>query len=122
LEHAFTSETIDKQTVDCVEVQALFKHVKTLVTHIHRSHKQLKLTRKLQTYSETRFNGAFCMLNVFLMLFDELVTIININYLENYVNIEKNFLQQVCDFLVPFDEVLQQLTYDALSNEKNVCR
>ncbi len=110
LEHSFTSETIDKQTVDCVEVQTLFKHVKTLVTHIRRSHKQLKLTRKLQTYSETRFNGAFCMLNVFLMVFDELLTIININYLENYVNIEKDFLQQVCDFLVPFDEVLQQLS------------
>jgi hypothetical protein len=72
LEHAFTSETIDKQTVDYVEVRALFKHVKTLVTYIRRSHKQLKLTRKLQTYSETRFNGAFCMLNVFLMVFDEL--------------------------------------------------
>lgn len=47
LEHAFTSETIDKQSVDCYGVQSLFQHVKTLVTHIRRSHKQLKLTRKL---------------------------------------------------------------------------
>ena len=110
LEHAFTSETIDKQLVDCTEVQTLFQHVKTLVSHIRRSHKQLKLTRKLQTYSDTRFNGAFCMLNVFLMVFDELFPIINNTHLAHYVNIDKDFLQEVCDFLVPFDEAFQQLS------------
>ena len=110
MEHAFISETIDKQPVDCIEVQALFQHVKTLVTHIRRSHKQLKLTRKLQTYSDTRFNVAFCMLNIFLMVFDELFPILNNTHLERYVKIDKSFLQEVCDFLVPFDEVFQQLS------------
>ena len=110
LEHAFTSETIDKQSVDCVEIQALFKHVKTLVTHIRRSHKQLKLTRKLQIYSDTRFNGAFYMLNVFLMVFDELFPIVNNTHLEDYTSVDKDFLQEVCNFLVPFDEVFQQLS------------
>jgi hypothetical protein len=110
LEHAFTSEVIGRQPVDCTEVQTLFKQVKTLVSHIRRSHKQLKLTRKLQTYSDTRFNGAFCMLNVFLAVFDELFPIISNTHLEHYINIDKGFLQEVCEFLVPFDEVFEQLS------------
>ena len=110
LEHAFTSDTIDKQSVDCDEVQALFKLVKSLVTHIRRSHKQLKLSRKLQTYSETRFNGAFYMLNVFLAVFDELITVIGSAHLADYLNIDKGLLQQVCDFLRPFNEVIERLS------------
>ena len=110
LEHAFTSETVDKQPVDCPEVQALFRQVKTLVTHIRRSHKQLKLLKKLQTYSDTRFNGAFSMLNAFLSVFDEIITTINGTHLVDYLSIDKDFLQQVCDFLVPFGEVIEQLS------------
>lgn len=110
LEHAFTSETIDKQPVNCIEIQTLFKHVKTLVTHIRRSHKQLKLTRQLQTYSDTRFNGAFNMLNVFSMVFDELFPIIDNTHKEQYINIDQDFLQEVCEFLVPFDQVFQELS------------
>ncbi len=110
LEHAFTSETIDKQPVNCVEVQALFKYVKTLVAHVRRSHKQVKLTRQLQTYSDTRFNGAFYMLNVFLMVFDELFPIVNSTHLEEYANIDKDFLREICEFLVPFDEVFHELS------------
>ena len=110
LEHAFTSETIDKQPVNCIEIQTLFKHVKTLVTHIRRSHKQLKLTRKLQIYSDTRFNGAFYMLNMFSMVFDELFPIINNTHIEQYINIDKDFLQEICEFLVPFDDVFQELS------------
>ena len=110
LEHAFTSQTIDKKPVDCIEVQELFQHVKTLVTHVRRCHKQLKLSRKLQTYSDTRFNGAFYMLNVFLSVFDELFPVINNTHLQDYVSIDKDFLQQICDFLTPFDEVFRQLS------------
>ncbi|CAF1436953.1 unnamed protein product [Adineta ricciae] len=110
LEHGFTSETIDKQPVDCTEVQELFDNIKALIAHIRRSHKQLKLSRKLQVYSETRFNGAFYMLNVFLVVFDELFPIINGSHLENYIKIDKTFLQEVCEFLVPFDNVFQQLS------------
>lgn len=110
LEHAFTSETIEKQLVGCDEAQTLFKHVKAMVNRIRRSHKQLKLSRKLQTYSETRFNGAFHMLHVFSIVYDELTSIISSSYLNDYLSIDKDFLQQICDFLAPFDEVIVQLS------------
>lgn len=110
LEHAFTSETIDRQPVDCIEVQTLFKHVKTLVGHIRRSHKQVNLKRKLQTYSDTRFNGAFVMLDIFLIVFDELFPIISNAHLQDFLNVDKSFLQEICKFLVPFDEVFQQIS------------
>ncbi|CAF1535950.1 unnamed protein product [Adineta ricciae] len=95
LEHAFTSETVDKQLVNCVEVQTLFTHVKALVTH---------------TYSDTRFNGAFYMLNVFLMVFDELFPVINSTHLEEFASINKDLLQEICEFLIPFDTVFQELS------------
>lgn len=110
LEHAFTSESIDKQPVNCIEAQTLFKHVRALVAHVRRSHKQLKLTRQVQTFSETRFNGAYYMLKVFSMVFDELFSVIDNSHKEQYINIDKDFLQDICEFLVPFDEVFQELS------------
>lgn len=68
----------------------MFKHVRALVAHVRRSHKQLKLTRQVQTFSETRFNDVYCMLKVFSMVFD------------------KDFLRDICEFLVLFDEVFQE--------------
>jgi pyruvate/oxaloacetate carboxyltransferase len=57
LEHSFTL----KQS-NCVEVIRIFDVVKTLVANFRRSHRQIKLSRKLQTFSSTRFSGAYCML------------------------------------------------------------
>lgn len=110
LEHAFTSQTLDKELVDCDEAQTLFKHVKTLVTHVRRSHKQSKLPIKLQIYCETRFSGAFVMLNVFLKVFHDMVTVISPTHLPDYFNIDKELLERICTFLIPFDEVLKQLS------------
>ena len=64
LEHSFTTLEIDKQPVKCPKAQHLFGHAKRIVTHVHRSYRQIKLRRKLQLYSDTRFNGAFNMLEV----------------------------------------------------------
>lgn len=110
LEHAFLSEKIDKQIVPCVEIQSLFKNIKALVVHIRRSHKQLKLKRKLQIYSDTRFNGAFYMLNVFLIVFDDLYPIINSTHIEHFINLDKDLLEEVCNFLIPFDQVFTELS------------
>lgn len=57
LEHGFTLSQSG-----CDEVIQLFDDVKGLVVHFRRSHRQVKLSRKLQTFSSTRFNGAFYMM------------------------------------------------------------
>lgn len=70
LQHAFESEQIhvnknivDK--VDCDIIQNLFNQIKKVVGHIRRSHQQQNLSKKLVSYSETRFNGACLMMNNF---------------------------------------------------------
>ena len=69
--------------VKCDQAQSLFQNVEKIVTHVRRSHKQLKLERKPQLYSDTRFNGAFIMLNVFLSVCDEIGCVINNHFMEN---------------------------------------
>lgn len=50
------------------------------------------------------------MPNVFLVVFDELFAIISNTHLKQYINIDKDFPREVCGFLVPFDEIFQQLS------------
>ncbi|CAF4765957.1 unnamed protein product, partial [Rotaria sp. Silwood2] len=63
--------------VDCDIAQELFNNVKIIVSNIRRSHKQQNLSKKLILYSDTGFNGAYAMLNVFSSIFDELVQILD---------------------------------------------
>ena len=65
LEHGFNKEEIDKSPVACEVVQNVFDCVKRIVAHIKKSQKQTKLSTRVQTYSETRFNGACHMLLFF---------------------------------------------------------
>jgi len=110
LEHSFTSLEIDKKLVKCDIVQNLFQNVKTVVAHVRRSHRQVKLKRKLQIYSDTRFNGAFYMLNVFLMVFDDIGGVINNNFMDYLSDIDKELLEELCVFLELFDQVINQLS------------
>jgi hypothetical protein len=89
LQHSFTSMTIDKENIDCGIAQEMFKKVKDIVTHVRRSHKQMKLSRELQGYSDTRFNGAFYMLNVFHEVYDDLITVLDSSHLAEYFKIGK---------------------------------
>jgi hypothetical protein len=57
LEHSFTISTSG-----CVEVIQIFDLVQSLVANFRRCHRQIKLSRKLQTFSKTRFSGAYYML------------------------------------------------------------
>ena len=50
------------------------------------------------------------MLIVFLDVFNELVTILDSKLLGNYSKIDKDLLNDVCEFLLPFDTVLQTLS------------
>ncbi len=118
LQHAFQSEKIysNKTTfevVDCDLAQAIFGHVKKIVSYVRHSHQQQKLPRKLQNYCETRFAGAIIMLNIFREVYDKLSEVlVNSNMMENYNAIEKDLLDNVCDFLEPFQEVINALSED----------
>ncbi|CAF1542534.1 unnamed protein product [Adineta ricciae] len=118
LQHAFESSEIhvNKFTVDkvnCGTAQTVFLQVKNIVTHVRRSHRQQQLSRKLQTYSETRFNGAMIMLDIFQKVFYELPSILtNTKSMDNYNSIDKESLDAICQFLKPFEEVLEVLSED----------
>jgi hypothetical protein len=110
LEHSFTSTEIDKKPVKCDEVQYLFNNVKKICTHVRRTHRQIKLEQKLQIYSDTRFNGAFYMLNVFDKVFNDLGGVLNNDHMVYLTHIDKNLLEELCGFLVLFDQAIDQLS------------
>ncbi|CAF0812193.1 unnamed protein product [Didymodactylos carnosus] len=112
VEHGFTSTEIDKKPMKCEVIQKLFGHVKKIATHVRRCHAQTKLTRKVQVYSDTRFNGAFYMMNVFLEVYDELAAVVNNNYMDDLTSVDKDLLEQLCDFLKLFDESTEHLSDD----------
>ncbi|CAF3372246.1 unnamed protein product [Rotaria socialis] len=110
LEHCFTSQEVDKRRVNCDKGQSHFEHVKKIVKHVRRSHHQIKLKRKLQIYSDTRFNGAFYMLEVFLDVCDELTGVINNAFMANLAAIDKELLEELCAFLKLFDQAIDELS------------
>lgn len=112
LDHCFTTDIIDKVPVKCDIAQQMFSHVRRIVSYTRRSHKQLKLSRKLQSYSDTRFNGAFYTMDVFLLVFDELLGVLDRNLMNSYELIDKDLLSSICVFLKPFDEVIQHFISD----------
>ncbi|CAF1366193.1 unnamed protein product [Rotaria sordida] len=89
----------------------MFDYIRKIVSHI-RIHKQSKLPRKLQSYSDTRFNGAFRTMNVFLTVFDDLAGILDRTFLDDYTLIDKDLLEYICSFLAPFEEVIEGLSCD----------
>ena len=120
LQHAFMSDQIylNKNTiekVDCELIQNVFRRVKKVVSFVRHSHRQQKLSKKLQTYSETRFAGAIIMLDVFREVYFQLPKVlINNKTMDDYNFIEKELLDDICNFLEPFQEVI-----DALSEDQN---
>ena len=112
LQHCFTSDVIDKVQVCCELVQTMFDGIRRNFSHMTRSHKQSHLSRKLQSYSETRFNGAFHTMDVFLVVIDELAGVLKRTYINDYISIDKDLLTAVCSFLKPFEEVIEQLSSD----------
>ena len=84
LQHAFTSIKIDGELVHCELAQEMFNDVKQIVTTVRRMHKQQNLSKKLISYADTRFSGAYGMLVVFLEVFDELVAILDAKLLSIY--------------------------------------
>ncbi|CAF2941605.1 unnamed protein product, partial [Rotaria sp. Silwood2] len=98
LKHAFESQQIHVsktviENVNCDAIQGLFFTIKNIVSSVRRSHKQQILSKKLQSYSDTRFNGALYMLDVFRELFDEFpAVLINSKLIDAYQEIDKQTL------------------------------
>ncbi|CAF1448781.1 unnamed protein product [Rotaria sordida] len=118
LQHAFQSTEIHVnknsiEKVECELAQDLFLQVKQIVSFVRRSHQQQKLSKKLQTYSESRFAGAIIMLDLFQDCFFQLPEIIlNSKMMDNYNLIDKELLDDICKFLEPFQEVIDSLNVD----------
>ncbi|CAF3700149.1 unnamed protein product [Rotaria sp. Silwood1] len=91
LQHAFTSQMIDGQVVNCELAQGMFSDVKHIV-------------------SNTRFSGAYGMLRVFQDVYNELDKILDSKLLTTYCKINEDFLHDVCEFLLPFDTAFQTLS------------
>ncbi|CAF2815005.1 unnamed protein product [Rotaria sp. Silwood2] len=77
-----------------------------------RSHKQCKLSYKLQTYSDTRFNGAFITMDIFLLVFDEMISVLDSSFINYYLLVDKELSERVCSFLKAFGEVLEEMSND----------
>ena len=105
IEHAFTGK--HDQTA---EISLLFSTIKTIVVHLRRSHRQASLSTKVQLYSDTRFNGAFFMLESFLNVFSELGTVLEREHLLSYAGVDVELLRQVVIFMQPFNEVIEELS------------
>ncbi|CAF1317906.1 unnamed protein product [Rotaria sordida] len=112
LQHCFTTDIIDKMPVDCDIVQRMFNSIRQIVSHMRRSHKQSKLSRKLQSYSDSRFNSALYTMDVFLIVFDELASVLERTYMNDYILIDKGLLASVCLFLKPFEQAIEQFSCD----------
>ncbi|CAF3686294.1 unnamed protein product [Rotaria sp. Silwood1] len=118
LQHAFELNEIhtNKSTIEnvnCETAQNIFLQVKKIVTNVRRSHRQQELSMKLQIYSETRFNGAMTMLDIFRKMFYELPLVLtNTKSMDNYNLIVKKSLDDICCFLQPFEEVIEALSED----------
>ena len=118
LQHSFESTEIhlNRSTVEkvnCETAQNIFLHMKSIITNARRSHRQQKLSMKLQIYSETRFNGALIIFDVSRKVFHELPLVLtNTKFIDSYNLIEKTSLDDICLFLQPFEEVLEALNED----------
>ena len=109
IEQTFT----DVKNIDLKSVQELFSKVQEIVEHVRRCRRQIKLSKRLQTYSKTKFNGALRMLDVFNEVFDEIPPILNTKALLAYPTINRQILQKICNFIADFDEVIEILCDDS---------
>ncbi|CAF4234931.1 unnamed protein product, partial [Rotaria socialis] len=115
LEHSFT---VSKSR--CVEVVETFDIIKSLVANFRRSHRQLKLSRELQTFSSTRFSEVYYMMNVFNLIYNELVDIFSDSHYDNFESIDKDLLSHICNFLQVLEKAITTLSDETQSTLNKV--
>lgn len=118
LSHAFESNEIRSkknvmEKVQCEVAQSTFNSIKKIVASVRRSHKQQQLSHQLQTYSVTRFNGSFFMMNAFLRVYDEIPNILlRSKLIDDFQSIDQKVLRDICMFLESFQEIIESLSED----------
>ncbi|CAF5182378.1 unnamed protein product, partial [Rotaria magnacalcarata] len=50
------------------------------------------------------------MLNVFLNVYDDIGSVLNSGYIDYLTSVDKNLLEEVCRFLIVFDNAIDQLS------------
>ncbi len=128
LKHSFTSKEVDKVKVNCNIAQNMFSNIRKIVAHVTQCHKQCKLSHKLQSYCDTRFNGTIITMDsptsvghiiiitmdIFLLIFDELIGVLDSDFMNHYLSIDKELLECICCFLKAFDETIEELGKDSV--------
>ncbi|CAF0961687.1 unnamed protein product [Didymodactylos carnosus] len=95
-----------------VTFKILFLSVKVIVNHVKRSHKQTQLRHKLQSYSDTRFNGVYVMMKSILTVYDELTDTLQDEMKNKLTDIDKLLLYFICSYLRTFNDVIEALSAD----------
>ncbi|CAF1658061.1 unnamed protein product, partial [Didymodactylos carnosus] len=80
--------------------------------HVKRSHKQAQLRHKLQSFSDTRFNGVYIMMKSISTVYDELIDILQDEMKDKLADIDKSLLQFILSYLKNFNDVTEALSAD----------
>ncbi|CAF3813978.1 unnamed protein product [Rotaria sp. Silwood1] len=78
-------------------------------TTIRQSHKQSSLFVCVQNYCKTRFSTVYVMLNTFLMVYNELPSVLNSNQRQNFLKTNNIELEQLTKYLNHFHDVSEKL-------------
>jgi hypothetical protein len=105
LQHAFLNNN-----TKCDAAQLLFKLVRAIISNIRQSHKQSLLSVCPVNYSDTRFNGTYLMFNSFLKVYYELPHILSDEQKKNYLKIDRDGLESLCQYLKEFYKVIEKLS------------
>ncbi|CAM4887879.1 unnamed protein product [Rotaria socialis] len=105
IQHAFELEE-----PCCSGVQALFSLVRDIITYVRQIHKQSSLSICVQNYCKVRFSSVYIMLNTFVMVYNELPSILNTTQRQNYLKINYVELEQLTRYLKYFHDVIEKLS------------
>ncbi|CAF1473288.1 unnamed protein product [Rotaria magnacalcarata] len=105
IQHAFELEE-----PCCSGVQALFSLVRDIITYVRQIHKQSSLSICVQNYCKIRFSNVYIMFNTFVMVYNELPSILNTTQRQNYLKINYVELEQLTRYLTYFHDVIEKLS------------
>ncbi|CAF4772508.1 unnamed protein product, partial [Rotaria sp. Silwood2] len=107
IQHAF-----ELQDALCAGVQVLFTIVPDIITYIRQTHKQSSLSVYVQAYCKTRFSSVYIMFNSFLLVYNELPSVLNSDQRQNYLLINYSELEQLTAYLKSFHDVIEKFSCD----------
>ncbi|CAF2122889.1 unnamed protein product [Rotaria magnacalcarata] len=107
LKYIIIDHALSKPDINCNDIQKLFDNVLNIITYIRRSRNQSKLSKKLQIFSETRWNSVYDMICSFIEVYPELNDILtDKKQREILVRIDFNDLLACAKYFVDVTELL----------------